>query len=290
MSRWHRTEFELLPERAFRTGEKGRLRTLEGGGGGGDNTAQVYATMAQAQVTQEQLNWAKEIYASEAPMREAGQRLADDVSRAQLEQMRTQTGIAQKAQEDYDNLYRPLEQGLVKDAQEYDTPAKREAASKQAIASVEQQLGAQRGATMREMERAGVNPASTKTAAIQASLDLNSAKAKAGASHTAAQQVETQGYARRMDAASLGRNIASSQGTSAALASQMGGAAVGSTGQGMAMAQSGQGLMQNAYGTAINGWGSVANSFGNIAAAKGGGGDGLAAGVGAATTIAAVAI
>lgn len=295
MCRWHRTEFDLLPEAAFQPRPDGRMALHGGGSGGGASSqAQMLATMQQAQASQEQLNWAKDVYAQEAPQRAAATELSNQVAQAQLAQMRQQTEAASQAQGDYDTLYRPLERQIVSDAQAYDTPERRDAASKEAIAGVSMALDAQRGATMREMERSGVNPASGKAMAMQGTMDLGAAKAKAGASAGAVQQIETQGYARRMDAANLGRNIASSQGTNAALASQLGTSAVGATAAGLAAAQSGTGLVQNAYGTAVQGYGSTANSFGNMAATQQSAANqrsaNNAAGAGAIASVAAIAI
>lgn len=293
MSRWHRTEFDFFPEHAFQRRPCGGM-TLEGGGGGNSqaSASQNLATMMQMQTTQDQLNWAKEVYAQEAPQREATTALANQVSQAQLDQMRQQTAIAAQAQQDYNEIYRPIEQRLASEAENYDTPEKRAAASAEAVASVEKNLAQQRGSTMREMERAGVDPSSGKVADMQTSLDLNAAKLKAGAGNAASKAVETIGYARRMDAASLGRGIASSQGTNAALASTLGSQSVGSSAQGIAAAQSGNAGMQAAYGNAIQGYGAAANSYGNMASAQqqaaASRSASAAAGVGAVATVAVV--
>ncbi|WP_017757607.1 hypothetical protein [Pseudacidovorax intermedius] len=300
MARWHRTEFDLLPEQAFKPRAGGGM-TLEGGGGGGSSAAdyaQMMATIKQTELSQEQLAWAKSVYADEAPARAEATRQAAEVADTQLAQMRQQIAITQQAQDDYTSLYRPLEQSLVTDAANYDTPERRAAESAQAVAGVEQQLAAQRGATTREMERSGVDPSSGKMAALQGSMDLNAAKLKAGAGNAAAKSVENIGYARKMDAASLGRNIASSQGTTAALASQLGTSAIGSNAASIAASQSGNGLMQGAYNTAVSGAGNAANSYGTMAgrasasnaAASAEKNTQIAAGVGAAATIAAAVI
>lgn len=292
MSRWHRTEFDFQPELAFHVRPGGGM-TLEGGGGGGGNSAaQNYTAMMQAQLSQEQLNWAKQIYASEAPQREAAVDLGNQVSQAQVDQMRQQTAIAAQAQEDYNNIYRPLEQGLAADAQNYDTPERRAAASAEAVASVEKNLASQRAGTMRELERSGVDPSSGKIAALQGSMDLGAAKAKAGAGNAASKAIETVGYARKMDAASLGRGIASSQGTNAALASSLGASAMGTQQQILAAQAQGQAGMQQAYQTGISGLGQAGSQFGQMAgqasAASGAKNANIAAGVGAAATIAVV--
>lgn len=250
--------------------------------------------MMQVQANQEQLAWAKAVYGEEAPTRAAAQEVGLQVSQAQLEQMRQQTEMSRQAQDDYNTIYRPIEQGLAAEAQAYDTPERRAAASAAAVADVERNLASQRGATTREMERSGVDPSSGKMADMQASLDLNAAKLKAGAGNAASKAVETIGYGRRMDAASLGRGIASSQGTSAALASQFGSAAMGTQGQVLAAGQAGNAGMQAAYGTAVQGYGAAANGFGNLAAGSradsAARSSNTAAGVGAVATVAAAVI
>jgi hypothetical protein len=301
MSRWHRTEFDLLPEWAFQPRPGGAM-SLEGGsggsgGGGGNTQAQNMTAMMQAQLSQEQLAWAKQIYAQEAPDRAAAQDVARQSSAASLDQMRLQTGIQQQAWDDYNKTYRPLEQGLVKEAMEYDTPERREAAAASAASAasdVERGVAAQRAATAREMERAGVNPASGKVMAMQGSMDLGAAKAKAGAATQASRAIETIGYARKMDAANLGRNIASSQGTSAALGLQAGGAANAASAAGLAAGQSGVAGMNAAYGGAQQGLSGAGQQYANIAgqqnAAAARSNNNLAQGVGGVMTIAGAVI
>lgn len=292
MSRWHRTEFDYLPEMAFRPRPGGGM-TLEGGGGGGGNSAaQNMTAMMQAQLSQEQLTWAKQIYADEAPQRNLATDLGNQVSQAQLDQMRQQTAISAQAQEDYNTTYRPIEQQLAADAVNYDTPEKRAAASAEAVASVEKNLAAQRGATTREMERSGVDPSSGKMAALQGSMDLNAAKLKAGAGNAASKAIETVGYARRMDAASLGRGISSSQGTNAALAAQLGSSAMGTQQQVLAAQAQGNAGLQQAYQTGIQGYGAAGSQFGQMAgaasAANSSKNAAIGAGVGAVATVAVV--
>lgn len=264
MSRWHRTEFDFLPEQAFRPRAGGGM-TLEGSAKPPDMSGQNAAALGQLQLSADQLAWAKSVYADEAPAREQAQELATQVSQAQLAQMNQQTNIAQMAADDYKNTYRPLEQGIVADAQAYDTPERRAAESAAAVASVEKNLAQQRGATMREQERAGVDPSSGKTAALQGSMDLGAAKLKAGAGNQASKAVETVGYARKMDAANLGRNIASSQGTAASLAAQTGNSAVASSAAGLQAAGAGNAALAAGYSGASNGLAGAANTYGNIA-------------------------
>ena len=117
---------------------------------------------------------------------------------------------------------------------------------------------------MRAMERSGVNPASGKVMAMAGALDIGAAKAKAGAANAAMKTVEQQGYARRMDAANLGRNIASSQGTNASIASQIGAGAVGSANAALGSAASGQGILNSGFAGAQAGLAGAANTYNQI--------------------------
>ncbi|GEQ76473.1 hypothetical protein CTTA_3478 [Comamonas testosteroni] len=230
-----------------------------------DNSGANAAALMQAQLSKEQLDWAKQIYGETADERAAATAVADQVSRSQLEAQNLQNKVAQAGYEDYTSTYRPLEQKLVADAQAYDTPERRAAEAASASADVETSIAAQRGATMRAMERSGVNPASGKVMAMAGALDIGAAKAKAGAANTAMKTVEQQGYARRMDAANLGRNIASAQGTSASIASQIGAGAVGSANAGLGAATSGQGILNSGYAGAQAGLAGAANTYNQIA-------------------------
>lgn len=118
---------------------------------------------------------------------------------------------------------------------------------------------------MRAMERSGVNPASGKVAAMAGAMDIGAAKAKAGAANQAMRTVEQQGYARRMDAANLGRNIASTQGTNASIASQIGAGAVGSASAAVNAASSGQSILNSGYSGAQSGLAGAASTYNQIA-------------------------
>ena len=294
MSRWHKHEYDFYPEHAFQPRATGGMTLEGGGGGGGASAAQMLTAQEQAKLSREQLDWAKSIYYAEAPERAEANALAKEVSQAQLEQMREQTATSKQARDDYNNTFRPLEQSLVKDAQEHDTPERRAAEAAAGSADVETQISAQRAVTAREMERAGVNPASGRSIALQGSMDLGAAKAKAGAANSAAKAVEQIGYARKMDAASLGRGIASSQGTSAALAMQQGQGAIAASQGALAANQSGNNFMSNAYSSALSGLSGAGSAYGSVAAGNradaAARNSNVAAGVGAVASIAAVAI
>lgn len=269
-------------------------RALPMGGGSPDTSGQNQAALMQAELSKEQLDWAKEVYAETAPERADAAARANAVSDAQLAATQQQTAIAADAYKDYTDTYRPLEQQIVAEAQAYDTPERRASEAAAAGADVQTQVDAQRAATMREMQRAGVNPASGKIMALQGSMDLGAAKAKAGAANTAVRQIETIGAAKKADAANLGRNIASSQATNASLALQQGNSSVANAGAGLAATNSGTAAMQAGYSGAQSGLAGAANTYGNIAAVQGqasaASSANTTAGLGAAATVAAIVI
>jgi hypothetical protein len=192
------------------------------GGSAPDNSGMNAAALAQAELSKEQLAWAKDIYAQQAPDRAASAQRANKVSDAQLASMTQNDAIAKDYNDYAKGTFRPLEQKMVADAQAYDTPERQQAKANEAIAGVESQFAKTQESQQRNMSRMGVNPNSGKWGA---SFGMDAAKAKAGAAQAARNQVETQGYARKSDAANLGRGLASSQATSAGVALNAGNAA-----------------------------------------------------------------
>lgn len=271
-----------------------RLTPMGGGGGGGSTQAENMTAMMNVQMSREQLDWAKEIYAETAPDRAAASDLSKQVAVAQMDQMRSQTQMADDAYADYKRNYQPLEQDLINEARAYDTEDRREAEAGRATADVTQQFNIAGEAAIRDMQRAGVNPSDGKMLGARQSLVAQEALARAGAANNARSQVETVGAAKRADAVNLGRGIASSQGTNAAMALQQGNSASGNMAAALAAQNSGNANMQAAYGGARQGLGAAGNAFGNIAARQGAADaaqqGNMAAGIGAVGTIAAVAI
>ena len=242
-----------------------RLYFLDLGGSAPDNSGMNAAAVSQAALSKEQLDWAKDVYASTAPDRAAATQRANAVSDAQLAQMKQQTTIAQDYADYNKGTFRPLEQGIVKEANNYDTQDRRDAEAGKAIGDVTQGFSAAREQSVRAQERMGVNPNSGRATAMQNGVDIAQATATAGAAAKARTQVETTGFARKMDAASLGRNLPSAQATSASLASQFGAGSVASSAAGITAANSGNGVMQTGFNGASNSMASAGSIYGNMA-------------------------
>lgn len=223
------------------------------------------AAVMQADLSKEQLEWMKQLYAETAPDRKAAIDRANLVSDKQLAAMDAQTKLTQDYADYQKNTFQPLEKGIVADSQKYDTQERRDAEVGQAVSDVNQSFSAAQDATNRNMARMGVNPASGAFAAGQQQLQAQKVLAQVQGMKGARDKVETQGYARKMDSANLGRGLASSQATSAGVALNQGNSAVSNGQVGGAVTAQGAQMVNAGYAGAQNGLAGASNSFTNIA-------------------------
>jgi hypothetical protein len=223
------------------------------------------AAVKQAELSAEQLAWAKQIYADTAPQRADSIDRANKISDAQLLAMTKQTALTDDYADYNKTVFRPLEQGIVADAQTYDTGQRRDSASAAAISSVGQQAEIARESQARNMARSGVNPGSGKMLAMQNQMGIQEAAAKAGAGTQARNNVEIQGYGRKMDAANLGRNLASNQATSAGIALNQGNASAANSASTGNITAGGNAIMNSGYSGAQNGLAGAGNTYLGIA-------------------------
>lgn len=233
-----------------------------------DTSRQDAIAADMQKLTAEQWDWVKGEYEKAAPDRAASAATARAVTDRQIKALDQQISLTEGYAEDRDNLYRPLEQQIVTEAGEYDTAERREAASGRAVADVGMQVDLARQAQTRQQQRMGVNPNSGAALATGNQMSLGEAAVKAGAANTARDQVELQGYARKLDAANLGRGAASSQATSAGIATQTGNSAVGNSQVPNATNNQGIGVMQGGANAALSGMGGAAGIYQNSTNAK----------------------
>jgi hypothetical protein len=154
---------------------------------------------------------------------------ASKVADAQIRSMEQNDALAAEYADYNRTTFRPLEKSIVADAEGYDTPEKRNAAALAAQADVNKGFAAKNAATARTLASNGVNPASTRAMSVMEGDGVNQALGGAAAAYAARKGVETTGFARKLDAASLGRNLPSAQATSAQIALQAGNGAVNNT-------------------------------------------------------------
>lgn len=242
------------------------LGSMMGGGPEApDYSGMNNAAEANAQISKEALEWYKQVYAENAPAREKAADYAYKVADQQLKSSELNDSISRDYWDYQKGTFRPLEQGIVTDAQNYDTAARREEKADQATADVGMQVALAKQSQDRDLARKGVMPGSGKMLAMSNQMALGEAAAKAGAANKAREQVELQGYARKMDAANLGRNLASSQATSAGVALNAGNSAVNNAGVPLAQSNAAVQTAGQGFNTAISGNNSAGGIYGNMA-------------------------
>jgi len=193
----------------------------------------------------EQLDFSKRQYAEMKPIAE---RVANQQLASQDQQMK-------QAQEYYDyqqNTFRPVERGLVQQAQEYDTEANRERIAAQAAADTARAFGTAEGMTSRNLARRGVGPGSGNAMAMQNQNALSLASARAGAMTGARNQAEQIGYARKLDAVGLGRGLAGASTAAYGAATGAGSAGLGSSMAPGSQYMQGLGQAGQTYGSILN--------------------------------------
>lgn len=203
--------------------------------------ASAEAARIQGELGREQLAFAREQYEANAPLLQEIAALQMDAQQQQMDQ----------AQDYYDyqvDTFRPLEQGLVADAERFNTEAYRDQVASQAAADAGRAFGISQQQNQRAMASMGVNPNSGRFAGMNAATGLQQAAARANAMTGARTQAEQMGYARKLDAAGLGRGLAGA--SNAAYA--------GATGAGTAAGMNAQSAGQNYMGNMAMGAGTIA--------------------------------
>jgi hypothetical protein len=215
------------------------------------------AMESQTQLGRDQLAFAREQYDRSAPILEG---IANQQIAAQGEQM-AQARDYYNYQRD---TYRPLERGLVADAQRFNTEAYQNQLAGQAAADAGRAFGISQQQNQRAMASMGANPNSGRFAGMQNASGLQQAAMRANAMTGARNQAQQMGYARKLDAAGLGRGLAGASAAAyggASTAGSMAGGNAQSAGQNyMGNSAIGAGTINAGYGQGISGLGNVLNT------------------------------
>lgn len=222
-------------------------------GDGPDTSGVNDAARKNADLSGEALAWAKQRYAEEAPARQAAIDIAMKTANQQLDIAQQNADISKDYYDYQKGTFRPLEQGVVKAAQEYDTPERRELKAGQAVAGVNTQIDNARAAMRERMASRGIDLGSGNVMAQEAAMAVQGGASAAAAANKAREDVELQGYARKMDAANLGRGLASSQATSAGVALNAGNSSVNNAQVPVAIGQRATQTVQSGIQQALGG-------------------------------------
>jgi hypothetical protein len=230
-----------------------------------DMTAANTAAAASAKTGEEALKWYQSVYADEAPLREASAARANAVSDAQLEAMKVQTGIARDTNDYNVNTFRPLEQGIVTDARNFDTEAERERLAGLARGDVAENFDSATQQAERDLARRGVNPNDGRFGSTIAQLGITKALAGADAATKSRMSSIQLGRAMKMDAASLGRGLPSQQATATSLALNAGSSSAATGAMPLTQAQQAASQVGAGFDAAQRGYSTSGNIYGNTA-------------------------
>lgn len=220
---------------------------MSGGGGGSKPDKQIgRAALENAQLGRDYLAFVRD-------QSEVTNRWADE------DRSRSQT------------VFQPLEDRFIAEADAYDTPARREAAAREAAADVTQGFALARGQRQRQDMAMGINPASGR-ARETAMRDSNAeALARAGAVNLSRRQTEATGRQLRGAAIDMGRGLAVNPATSMGLSNSAMGSGVQTAMQGnrdvMSAFQHSDNVRMQAAQNRMQMIGSAAGGLGMIAGA-----------------------
>ena len=132
--------------------------------------------------------------------------------------MRSQADITNKWAADdrarQQDVFVPLQDVYIKEAQEWDSPARTAAAMTEAGATVRNQMDAAADATSRQLAATGVNPGSGRSIEATRRGNTATALAVAGARNTARDAIRSEGLKVRASAVNLGNGLEVNPGTS----------------------------------------------------------------------------
>jgi hypothetical protein len=235
----------------------------------------------QAQTAREQLDWARQ-------QDTMNRSTLNQVLGIQIPAMQDQFDNAREDRQRYEDVFRPIEDNLVTEFQNYDTPERRMEERGRAMADVTSTFDASRRNALQRLESYGVDPSQTRNFALDIGVRTQQAQAQAAAANSADRRVDDTGRALRADAINIGRGlpsqVASSYGQSVAAGQAGVGGANATTGTSAGALQSGLGfsgqalqgygqganIMSQGYQNQMQQYGAQANNAANLAGGLGG--------------------
>lgn len=269
MSRWHTTEFDMLPEKAFQPrGFKGSM-TLEGSKGSSapaPDPQMGEAAKEQVQLSKDQWAYYKD---TTAPWLQdlAGQALGIQKSTADSANALTSYQLDNMKKNDsrYWDVAVPFEDQLLSDVNRFDSQGYKDQMVASAVGDVTQSFSGASEQQRRGLARMGVNPNSGKFAAASANMGFEEAKAMANAANKTRQAADQIGLSTKMSMYGGMKGLAGLGATNASLAT-------GAMGTGLNAANginsSGSGIVSannSSFGTAMSGMTSGISGMGNYA-------------------------
>lgn len=240
------------------------LFTLYGGGKGGGGSAPSpdpnigIAQRQMAQIQQDYLEQFKsEVWPAMKAQAEKQDARADEQFALDKETQRFQSGIAKEQYQRYTDVYKPLQDKLIGQAQGYNTQGNFERQAALAMGDVKDQFTQQREQQNMQMRSYGINPSSGRYQGANNAAGVMEAASSASAATKARNAAEQLGWAKSMDALALGSGVFGNQATSTGLALTAGNQALNAGQTSMANYGALGSASAQATGTANQGWGTI---------------------------------
>lgn len=248
---------------SLRVVEVGKNICFGGGKGGGGSAPKAdpqigKAALMQAKTGDDWLAFAKDQFADSTKRQEGVDALTNQVTTQQLSDMRKASDRSDTEWDRYNTLFKPIEDRMVSDAANYDSPEAQAKAAAEAKADVLSNAAQAQQQNQRQMASMGIDPRSGRFAGIDRGTDLSTALAAAGAQNNARDEVKATGMALREGVANFGKGSTSTAAQQVGLGLQAGNSASGNQlgaennfrANGQIMSQGFQGAMQGYAGQA----------------------------------------
>lgn len=257
MAKFHQHEWDMLPERAFRPrgGRFGQM-TLEGGKGDSAPppdprlvSAQIKSMGYQDQALQQMVRINNEM----APLQREQLQFGLDSSRTAYAQSQADRAYALERR----GLQSEMQDRIAAQANEFNQPGRMEQMADEANADVDSAFSNVRGQSQRAMARRGINLSSGRAAALDQSLNIDQASAKANAANRVRAAARQEGYA-------LTDRANNALAGYATQASSLSGAGAGYGSNGLSLANSGLAGLNSGWGQVNQGAASLGQNAGNM--------------------------
>lgn len=247
----------------------------KGGGGSSSPDPQVgKAALMQAKTGEDWLTFSREAYAEAQKRQDVTDALSNQVTTQQLEDMRKASSRSDSEWERYNSLFKPVEDRMVSDALNYDTPEAQAKAAAEAKADVMSNASQAQEQNTRQMASMGIDPRSGRFAGVDRANDLSTALASAGAQNNAREQVKATGMALREGVANFGKGATATAAQQVGLGLNAGNSASNNALAADASSRANTNIMAQGFQGAQQGYAGQANTLSqqrqqNIAAQQG---------------------
>jgi hypothetical protein len=212
------------------------------------------AAASSAQVAADTLAWNKQVYAEGATMRQQTYDLAKKFADSAVTSQQFNDDLSRQYFDRLKSTFFPVENSMVNEAMNAGGAEDQEQYANLARGDVATGLSNQNAQNARTMQSMGVNPNSGRYQAMLRTQGVSNAAIGANAMNQARNAARQLGWAKRADAAALGRNLPSNQATSSQIALGASQAGMNASMQPVQAGVMQQNAMNQGFGTALQGY------------------------------------